>query len=135
MIESDTILNYESMYQFYFQKLNVWQNSRNLASRIYQITRHFPEVEKFGITNQIRRAATSICANIAEGSGKKTGKDQSRFTSIAFASLMELMSFLIISNDLKYLTDQELKEITNEIEVIAKQLNSLKSAQLSKYIE
>jgi four helix bundle protein len=55
------------MYQFYFEKLEVWQNSRQLVKDIYLATSSFPENEKFGITNQLRRASTSISANIAEG--------------------------------------------------------------------
>jgi len=58
------------MYTFYFEKLEVWQNARNLVKDIYLVSRKFPDEERFGITNQLRRAATGIMANIAEGTGK-----------------------------------------------------------------
>jgi four helix bundle protein len=58
------------MYQYGFEKLNVWQNSRDLAKRIYILTNEFPEEEKFGLVSQMRRAIISVSSNIAEGSPK-----------------------------------------------------------------
>ena len=60
------------MYTFYFEKLEVWQNARKLVKEIYKISTNFPDEERFGITNQIRRASTSITANIAEGVSRNT---------------------------------------------------------------
>lgn len=84
------------MYQFYFEKLEVWQNSRKLVKEIYLLTSSFPDNEKFGITNQMRRASTSISANIAEGFSRQSNKEKSRFLNIAFGSTIEIINFLIL---------------------------------------
>jgi four helix bundle protein len=67
------------MYTYPFEKLDVWQLSKKIVVKIYKITEQFPSNEKFGMVNQMRRAAVSICSNLAEGSGRKTSKDQAYF--------------------------------------------------------
>lgn len=84
------------------QKLIVFQVARNCVVECYKITRTFPEVEKFGITQQIRRAAVSVFLNIAEGAGRKTVKERIRFFEIARASLIEVDAALEISHHLGY---------------------------------
>lgn len=121
-----------SEYIYSFEKLEVWQNARKLTVEIYQITKKFPKSELFGITNQIRRAAISISSNIAEGSGRKSAKDQAHFTTIAYGSLLELINQLIISADLLFLLKKDLKTIRLSIDQIARQLNSLRNYQYSK---
>ncbi|UOU98585.1 four helix bundle protein [Chryseobacterium daecheongense] len=113
------------MYQFYFEKLEVWQNARNLVKEIYLVSQQFPENEKFGITNQIRRASTSITANIAEGFSRKSNKDKSRFLNIAFGSTIEMINFLILSNDLGFLTIKDYDNLRKKSEFISNQINSL----------
>ncbi len=71
--------------QFSFQKLEVYALGRQLIKAIFLLSKNFPESEKFGLTNQIRRAAISICLNIAEGSGRFSNKDKIRFIEIAFS--------------------------------------------------
>ena len=66
-------------YPFSFEKLRVWQNARQLVMEVYQITDKFPSYEKFGLVDQIRRAAVSIPANIAEGSSRLSSKNQAHF--------------------------------------------------------
>ena len=113
------------MYQFYFEKLEVWQNSRKLVKEIYLIISHFPENEKFGITNQIRRASTSISANIAEGLSRQSTKEKSRFLNIAFGSTMEVINFLILSKDLDFITSESYDQLRERAEFITNQINSL----------
>jgi four helix bundle protein len=120
------------MFTYSFEKLEVWQNSRSLVKFIYQITKNFPDEEKYGITNQIRRAAISVSSNLAEGSSRKTFKEQARFTQISFASLLELLNQLILSNDLKYITDDELLKFRETIEIIGNKLNALHKSQINK---
>jgi four helix bundle protein len=74
---------------FGFEKLEVWQLSIEYAQRVYSVTAGFPQEERFGLTNQLRRAAVSISANLAEGSARSSQKDFSRFVEITFGSLME----------------------------------------------
>jgi four helix bundle protein len=113
------------MYTFSFERLEVWNKSRLLTKKIYKITRDFPDFEKFGIVSQLRRAVVSICSNIAEGSSRRSKKDQAHFYNVAFSSLMETLNQLIISKDLEYLADQILVELRNEIHTISLMLNNL----------
>ncbi|MBA4322035.1 MAG: four helix bundle protein [Odoribacter sp.] len=113
------------MYTFSFERLEVWNKSRLLTKRVYKETNGFPESEKFGMISQLRRAVISICSNIAEGSSRKTKKDQAHFYNIAFSSLMESLNQLIISNDLEYLDDKLLSELRKDIHVISLMLNNL----------
>ena len=71
-------------YQFSFEKLNVWKDSKELLKVIYSITKHFPEEEKFGLTSQLRRVSISVSSNLAEGTSRKTNKDKAHFTTMAF---------------------------------------------------
>jgi four helix bundle protein len=92
------------MKVYSFEKLECWQQARRLAVWTYQSTKNFPADERFGLTSQMRRASISIASNIAEGSARKTAKDQAHFSTIAYSSTIELLNDLIISTDLGYLT-------------------------------
>jgi four helix bundle protein len=113
------------MYTFSFERLDVWNKSRLLTKKIYHETISFPDSEKFGIVSQLRRAVISVCSNIAEGSSRKSKKDQSHFYNIAYSSLMETLNQLIISNDLDYLESSVLFELREEIHTISLMLNRL----------
>ena len=112
------------MYTFYFEKLEVWQNARKLVKEIYNISRNFPDEERFGITNQIRRASTSITANIAEGVSRNTNKDKSKFINIAYSTSIEVINFLILSWDLDFISEEKYIELREKTELITNQLNS-----------
>ena len=116
------------MYTFSFERLDVWTKSRLLTKNIYNLTRKFPDEEKFGITSQLRRAAISVCSNIAEGSSRKSKKDQVHFYNIAFSSLMETLNQLIISEDLQFLNSESLLETRKEIHIISMMLNGLSNS-------
>lgn len=120
------------MYQFGFEKLEVWQEARKLTVEIYRLTEKFPEREKFGLTNQLRRAAVSVAANIAEGTTRASAKEQSHFSSISYGSLMEMMSHLITSLDLNFITDEELLLIRNMIQPLSLKINNLRNTQMAK---
>jgi four helix bundle protein len=77
-----------------------------LAVWTYQSTENFPEKEKYGLVSQMRRAAISVASNIAEGTSRKTAKDQAHFSTIAYGSSIELLNQLIITNDLDYISNQ-----------------------------
>ena len=113
------------MYLYSFEKLEVWQNARDLVKEIYQATSKFPSEEKFGLTNQIRRATTGIAANIAEGTSRKTTKEQARFINIAFSTAIEVINFLVLANDLQFLNDEEYLKLREMTGKITNQLNSL----------
>ena len=120
------------MYTYSFEKLEVWKLSRELASTIYNVTKEFPSEEKYGLVTQMRRCSVSISSNLAEGSSRKSMKDQAHFTQIAYGSLMELLNQLIISADLGFMTEAQLFEIRPAIEEIGNKLNAFRNSQLKK---
>jgi four helix bundle protein len=91
------------MKVYSFEKLECWQQARKLAVWTYQSTKDFPADERFGLISQMRRASISIASNIAEGSARKTAKDQAHFSTVAYSITIELLNDLIISSDLGYL--------------------------------
>ena len=93
------------MRTFSFEKLNVWQKSRQLSVAIYTLTKSFPDEERFGLISQMRRCAVSVSSNIAEGSGRHSSKDKARFTEISYSSLLELLNQLILSQDLELISE------------------------------
>ena len=101
------------MYVFGFEKLEVWKEARIVTVLIYELTEKFPDKEKFGLTNQMRRASVSIGANIAEGSSRFSAKEQAHFYSISYGSLMELMSHSFTALDLKYLHEEVFEKLKN----------------------
>jgi len=114
------------MHTYYFEKLTVWQDSKQLVIEIYKQTKSFPTSEKFGLVSQLQRAAVSVSANISEGSARNTTKDQTNFFNIAFASLMEVLNLLIIANELDYLDHDTYTGIRSIIDKTANKLNALK---------
>lgn len=108
-----------------YKELEVWQKSVALAVQVCKLTSQFPDVEKFGLSAQMRRAATSVPANIAEGWGRGTTKEYVQFLIIARGSLMELETHAIIARQLQYLNDEHLSHIQARVEEIGKMLNGL----------
>jgi four helix bundle protein len=118
-------------YQFSFEKLDVWQKSKELVIILYKLTESFPKEEMYGLINQIRRASVSVASNLAEGSSRLSNKDKAHFTNMAYGSLMELYNQLIIANELKYIKDEELLNIKKIVLEISNKLNSLRKSQLN----
>ena len=96
-----------------FKELKVWVKAHELVLEIYKITKNFPPEEKFGLISQIRRAAISIASNLVEGFRRKSLKDSLYFYNIAEGSLEELKYQLILSRDLKFITDDEFNKVSN----------------------
>lgn len=119
-------------YEYSFEKLNVWKQSISYVEKIYKITDKFPKSELYSLISQLRRAAVSIPSNIAEGSTRKSFKDQARYSEIAFGSLIETLNQIIIANKLNYINNEDLNSIRLEIEDISRQLNALKSSQIER---
>lgn len=118
-------------YTFSFEKLNVWIDSKELIKLIYTITKDFPNEEKFGLTNQLRRASVSIASNLAEGTSRNTNKDKAHFTTLSFSSLMEVLNQIIIANELDYIKNDDYNTLRTEIEKISNKLNALRKSQLN----
>ena len=115
------------MKTFYFEKLDVWQNARVFVKNIYELTAEFPTEEKYGVISQLRRASLSITANIAEGMSRNTEKDKARFINMAFSSAIEVINFLILTQDLGFLSEEKYFKLREQIEEITNKLNSLYS--------
>lgn len=115
-----------------FEKLECWQHARKLAVWTYINTKKIPAEERFGITSQMRRTVVSIASNIAEGTSRKTLKDQSHFSTIAYSSAIELLNDFIISNDLMLLSDEQYKEGRELIEKQTLLIAGLRKSQETK---
>lgn len=113
-----------------YKKLIVWQKAVKLAVDIYQITKQFPDEEKYGMTMQARKSSSSIANNIAEGSRKSSGKEFNRFLEISDGSSAELNTQLIISNLVGYISEDELLSFEDRIDEIQKMISSLKEKNL-----
>ena len=111
--------------RFRFEKLEVWQQARTINHSVYRLTKTFPRAELFAMTSQTRRAATSVSANIAEGSGRNSDKDFAHFLEQSYGSLMEVASFVFLALDEGYTTETDLESLLAEIEVLAKRIASL----------
>lgn len=108
-----------------FRQLQVWEKSHQLTLNVYQSTSEFPNSELYGLTSQLRRAAVSIPANIAEGCGRETQADFKRFLNIAMGSASELEYHLILAHDLAYLKDRDYKHLSSHIIEIKRMLTGL----------
>lgn len=106
------------------EDLNVWQEARLLNKKIYQLTANFPITEKNNLVSQLRRASSSICANIAEGFGRFNLQESMQFYRIARGSLIEIKSHLYLANDQLYFKEDLLKELLSDLDKIGKMLNA-----------
>lgn len=105
-----------------YTRLEIYKQAYTFAMEIYRITSLFPKEEQYGITSQLRRAASSIGANIAEGCGRKTAKDFSHFLYISMGSLKEAEHFMCISKDIGYLKETEYYRLSGNLQILGKML-------------
>jgi len=108
-----------------YKDLEIWKKGVRFAIEIYQITREFPSHEQFGLISQLRRAASSVPANIAEGYGRESTKSYIQFLKISRGSLNEIETFLYIGFGLGYLDKAKLDEQIEKTTEIGKMMNSL----------
>jgi four helix bundle protein len=113
---------------FNFEKLEVWQKAIDFGDLIYLETRHFPSDERFGLTNQLRRAATSVSSNIAEGSSRSSKNGFARFTEIAAGSLFEVVSQSFIARRQQFLNEASFRIIYAAAEEQSRMLSGLRRA-------
>ena len=115
-----------------FEKLNVWQEAKKLVVDVYHLLDEFPKFEKYALCDQIRRAVVSVPSNIAEGSGRKSLKEQIRLLEISYGSLMETFNQLLIAIDLTYITEESVEAIKPRIDAVAKMINGLSNSYSAK---
>ncbi len=112
--------------------LRVWQLGMEIAEETYLLTAGFPPDERFSLTNQMRRAASSVPANIAEGNGRDSIKDYLRHLSIAFGSLSELETFIQLALRLRYLDTSQPKHILDMIDEEGRMIRGLQKSLRAK---
>ncbi len=115
---------------FNFEKLEIWQEAINFTDAIYTLTRTFPEAERFGLTNQMRRAAVSISSNLAEGSSRSSRPDFARFVEIATGSLFEIISQATISKRQGFMSEADYSRLYSACEKQSTMLSGLRTSLL-----
>jgi four helix bundle protein len=108
-----------------YRDLEVWQKSMTLVKRVYKLTKTFPKDEMFGLTSQLKRAAVSVPSNIAEGKSRRTTNEYLRFLDIAYGSVAEVETQLLIACELEYVTDKKIKLLLDDYAEIGRMLNGL----------
>ena len=108
-----------------YKEIIVWQKSVALTTDLYKLTSQFPDTERYGLISQIRRATTSIAANIAEGWGRGSRGEYIQFLTVARGSLMELETHLIVASNLHFLKTDEFDSVSKPVNDIEKMLNRL----------
>lgn len=108
-----------------YHNMILWKKAHCLTLEIYKITKNFPKDELFGVVSQLRRAASSVPANIVEGSARRTNKEFSQFLIQARGSLVESQYFLELSKDLNYIPVEKFNELSLLSIEVGKMLNSL----------
>lgn len=119
-------------YSYHFEKLDVWNDSRQVVKVVYQLIKKFPNDERFALCDQLRRAAISVPSNIAEGISRVAIKETVHFLEIAFGSLMEVYCQLQIAVDLGYINDEDFEKIKPLIFATSKKLNGLHKAKMQQ---
>ncbi len=109
-----------------FTELKVWQQSHALTLDVYRLSSAFPSEEKYGLVSQLRRAASSVPTNIAEGSKRRGGQDYARFLNVAEGSLVETEYLLMSGRDLGYVRSEKVQELLDSIAGIARMLHALR---------
>ena len=111
-----------------FKELKIWKRSHKLTIDIYRATQKFPKEELYGLTSQIRRAASSIPTNIAEGCGRRTNAELANFLNIASGSASEVEYELLLAKDMDYIDDVQYQLFANEV----REIRSMLSAYMTK---
>ena len=116
---------------FNFEKLDVWKKAISFADSVYSITHRFPSDERFGLTNQMRRAAVSLSSNIAEGSSRNSRVEFARFIEIASGSIYELVSQAFVSKAQGFLQEKDFQALYAACEQLSKMLSGLRTYLLA----
>jgi len=111
-----------------YQDLDVWRLSINLVKEIYRVIEKFPSSELYVLSSQIRKAAISIPSNIAEGQGRNSSREFRQYLAVSLGSLAELETQLIIAQEIRYLTAEELDPLLISIDTIRKMLRALSNS-------
>lgn len=117
--------------KYHFKNLDAYKESKNLVMMIYGLLKQFPKEEQYALCDQLRRAVISVPSNIAEGSGRTSAKDQAHFIEMAYGSLMEVECQIDIAYDLSYISQDNINQVEELIDVVAALLSGLRNKYLS----
>ena len=120
---------------FTFENLDVYDRARKLIKDVYLLQNTFPKEERYALGDQIRRAATSITANLAEGSGRQSLKEKIHFIEISFGSMTEVFCELQTACDLGYITEQQFSDLRPQFADVARMLSGLRNRFQAKLEE
>lgn len=118
------------MKQHNYQKLSIWNEAIELAVNIYKLTQTFPDVERYGLVNQMRRAGYSVPTNIAEGAGRNSDKSFNQFLNIAQGSLGELHTQLIICGRTDFLSEELSENMIEQVVELKNKIHRFQTKQL-----
>jgi four helix bundle protein len=118
-----------------YRDLEVWKKAMEVAREVYKATAKFPTEERFGLANQIRRAAVSVPSNLAEGHARASAADFSRFISISMGSIAELETQLLLSTDLGYLANDDCDRLLGNLDLTGKMLRGLSKAIMRRKLQ
>ncbi len=113
---------------FRFENLEIWQESIKSANLVYDTTNKFPQVELFGLGSQIKRAAVSISANIAEGSASESVKEFKAFLNYSIRSAAEVVSELYIAKNRNYIEEKEFEDLYNRLEILIRRITAFRNS-------
>ncbi|HEY0380482.1 MAG TPA: four helix bundle protein [Pyrinomonadaceae bacterium] len=118
-----------------YRDLIAWQKAMDLVQTVYESVRAFPKEEVYGLTSQLKRAVVSVPSNIAEGQGRKSTREFLHHLSIAYASLMEVETQILIAARLGYLNTEEADRIAEQTAEVGRVINGLSNALNNKQVE
>ncbi len=116
----------------HFTDLDAWREAHKLVLLVYRLTENFPDKERFGLTNQLRRAAISVTSNIAEGFGRGTKNDKVHFYTMAKGSLFETQNQVYIGKDLKYLNQNQFVEFEQQSDIVSRLITGLRRSAMDR---
>jgi four helix bundle protein len=116
---------------FNFEKLDVWKKGVEIAALVYDVTRRFPDSERFGLVSQMQRASISVASNIAEGSSRSSRIDNARFIEVATGSLFELVTQAVVARQQGFLSPDDFQRLYSLASEESRMLSGLRSFLLS----
>ena len=117
--------------KYNYKNLDAYKESKTLVMMVYKLLKQFPKEEQYALCDQLRRAVISVPSNIAEGSGRTSGRDQAHFIEMAYGSLMEVSCQMDIAHDLGYIAQDDLNNIAEQVSAVAAILSGLRSKCLA----
>ena len=118
------------MRKFSFERSKAWQAAADLAVAVYRLLERLPAIERYGLESQLRRSIHSVPSNIAEGSGRATGRDQAHYSTIAYGSLVESLNHLLLAERHGYLSAADIDPLRPQFSKVATHLSALRRYQL-----